>query len=231
MNVTALLVLLLLLAISLALGLTMEKWQKTSWFRSRFLMIYIACLAVGFVTYFVFVAPSQAEVEGQSQSLTPGEVSETISDQGISVLEDMLSAEEWTVPLDQSLSLEPINTGLKTGQFLIVNENDTLSNQASVKLYRPPSLVVRGKQLPVDFPSVNTTINDGQIQFEEERLEIEYVTLGHSLFLEYYNGHSDRQNDRQNSGISVSNFSVLVVEVPPGVEVENELNITPVDLD
>ncbi|NIK13062.1 hypothetical protein [Alkalibacillus almallahensis] len=220
MNVMALLVLLLLLAISLALGLTMEKLQKTSWFRSRFLMIYIACLAVGFAAYFMFVAPSQGELGEQSQLLTAEEVNEAVDKQDMSILEDLVLAGEWSVSLDESLRLEPINGGLNTRGYLVVNENDTLSNQASVKLYRPRSLSAFDRKFFVE-PSIDATINEGQIQFAEEKLEAEYMTLGQSLFLERYNGKSDR-ND---IGLGMINYSILIVEVPSNVNVENKLNL------
>ncbi|WP_411954552.1 hypothetical protein ACKXGF_01485 [Alkalibacillus sp. S2W] len=224
MTVMTYLSLLLVLVIALAIGLMMEKLQKTSWFRSRFLMTYMACLAVGFVAYFILVAPTQAQDDKPVQSLTDSEVKEAVTNQDMSIIEDLVIAGEWSVPIDHSLSLVPINAGLRTGGYMIVNENDRLVDQATIKLYRPPSLIVHGRQLHVD-PVVNATINEGQIQVGEEKLEVEYVTLGQSLFYEYYNGESNRYD----SEFSMINYSVLVVEVPPNTDVTNKLSVKSVN--
>ncbi|MET3684089.1 hypothetical protein ABID56_002215 [Alkalibacillus flavidus] len=222
MNGMMWLLIIVVLLVALAIGLSLEKLQTRSWFRSRFLTVYIIVLAIGSVAYFFVVAPSEATVDPSTDPVTMSGPRYSFENQNLDILDDLTLEHEWSVPVDRQLMVSELDRAIQTARYLFVKENNELDGEALVQWYRPSVLEFDGKLLPVDFPKVNANVHDSEIEFQHEpHLDVQYNTLSQSLFVDYFKGEGSTFLDSSR----VTNTSVIVVEVPPQVDVDNQTRL------
>ncbi|GEN46317.1 hypothetical protein [Alkalibacillus haloalkaliphilus] len=187
---------------------------------------YTLVLFVGSIFYFVVVNDGRELADGEEVENEVSQIYSELSSGAFDDFDRLTARESLSLEVLDEVTIEWRSSSLPNYNTVVyIKENETLDHSMEVTVYTPEHILVSGVAIDGQYiaPTVNGQQGSVQIGVPKE-VRLEKRVISHEQAVARFLNSDYDVRDRLTRGRNEDTFSALVIELPPGVEMNSEVD-------